>query len=236
MSLILDAMKKLDRERSSRRRRVSNIASEILRTDQSHLRSRMPLYVIIVLLTAIVTAVFTYFISTESPTLSKSPPALPPPSISTESPPSTGEKILPEPKPTELVKESREEIRQEAPKIKKQTEESIPSSPKKAKQDVVPEEVPLVPEKKKAPIEPIQERPAPITERPAPTPVSLRLTMISYDKDPARRLASVNDTIVTEGTIIEGMRVDEISSKYVRFSHKGQFFEIPLGSSATIHR
>ena len=52
MSLILDALKKLDRERSSRRKGTANIAVEILKPDPPRLRKGIPLYFVAVPLVA----------------------------------------------------------------------------------------------------------------------------------------------------------------------------------------
>jgi general secretion pathway protein B len=95
MSLILDALKKLDREKSSRRNGPSNIAVEILRPDPSRPAKGIPLYLLVAALTAVVTAVITYAV-VEFRFLSKpSPPAsLHRPSMNPESAPDP----LPSPK------------------------------------------------------------------------------------------------------------------------------------------
>ena len=88
MSLILDALKKLDREKSSRRNGTSNIAVEILRPDPTRPAKGIPLYLLVVALTAVVTAAITYavvkfrFLSKPSP-----PATLHRPSMSPESAP-----------------------------------------------------------------------------------------------------------------------------------------------------
>lgn len=60
MSLILDALKKLDRENSSRRDRATNIAAGILGTDLPRPGKRIRPYVTIVFLTAAAAALITY--------------------------------------------------------------------------------------------------------------------------------------------------------------------------------
>ncbi len=60
MSVILDALKKLDREKASRRQGTANIAAEILRPDLPRPFKRTPLYLTIIVLTALVTAALTY--------------------------------------------------------------------------------------------------------------------------------------------------------------------------------
>jgi len=60
MSVILDALKKLDREKASRRHGTANIAAEILRPDLPRTPKRTPLLLAIVVFTALVTAALTY--------------------------------------------------------------------------------------------------------------------------------------------------------------------------------
>lgn len=61
MSVILDVLRKLDREKSSRRRSATaNIALEILKPDLPRSEKRIPLYFAAVGLTAIATAAITY--------------------------------------------------------------------------------------------------------------------------------------------------------------------------------
>ena len=60
MSLILDALRKLDREKSSRRKGGPNIVSEILRPDSPRAQGRTYRYVVAFSLTALVAAGLTY--------------------------------------------------------------------------------------------------------------------------------------------------------------------------------
>ncbi len=60
MSVILDALKKLDRENLFRRSGTPHIATEILRPDLPGPRKRMPRYFIVIALTALATVALTY--------------------------------------------------------------------------------------------------------------------------------------------------------------------------------
>ena len=60
MSLILDALKKLDREKSSRRNGTANIAAEILKPSMSRPGKRILRYFTTISLTAIAAAAITY--------------------------------------------------------------------------------------------------------------------------------------------------------------------------------
>jgi hypothetical protein len=87
MSLILDALKKLDREKSSRRDGTANIAVEILRADKPRPGKRMLRYFAALSITAAATACVTYAVIAGFGILSKSsPPA-------TVSPPAPGQQV-----------------------------------------------------------------------------------------------------------------------------------------------
>ena len=74
MSLILDALKKLDREKASRRKGMPDLAAEVLRTDPAQPRKRVRMYLLAVSLTALATAGITYAIIVKPGFLPKSPP------------------------------------------------------------------------------------------------------------------------------------------------------------------
>ena len=90
MSVILDALKKLDREKSSRRSGTVNIAVEILKPDLAHPRKRILLYFAAV---SLVTAAITYAVMVEFGFLSKpsSPAPVSPPAQSRQVAPTTPE-------------------------------------------------------------------------------------------------------------------------------------------------
>lgn len=87
MSLILDALKKLDREKVSRRTGMPDLAAEILRSEPSLPRKRLPMYLLAVSLTALATAGITYALIGKPGFLPKSSP----PSAGIQ--PATGQKV-----------------------------------------------------------------------------------------------------------------------------------------------
>ncbi len=87
MSLILDALKKLDREKVSRRTGMPDLAAEILRPESSLPRRRLPMYLLAVSLTALATGGITYALIGKPGFLSKSSPP------SAGIPPGTGQKV-----------------------------------------------------------------------------------------------------------------------------------------------
>ncbi|HEX9022686.1 MAG TPA: general secretion pathway protein GspB [Geobacteraceae bacterium] len=81
----------------------------------------------------------------------------------------------------------------------------------------------------------VAERPAPpqaaqpSLPAPAPSRPKLTVTGIGWQKDNGDRLAVVNGRAVSEGTVIEGAKVEEIFPDRVKFSVGEQTFEISLG-------
>ncbi len=267
MSVILEALKKLDREKSSRRNGPANIAVEILRPDLPGRGRRLPLYTAIVIFTAVAAAAITYAV-VEFNLLSKSSPpapmkpagisqqAAPPPPISAESsppapvhspaisqraapdpmnsakpsptapvhsPPSS-QQAAPAPVSREPTHDLRDEINQVPPKIETRSEGKTASPAP----DVI--EAPRTGTSEKPTVAPGHvEKPAELTPvTPAASPPSLKLSAIVWHEEPSKRIAMINGTISTEGSVIEGAKVEEIYPNRVRLSHNGRPFEISL--------
>ena len=217
MSVILDALRKLDREKSSRRSGTAPIAVEILRPDLSHPWKKIPVVLAAVCLTAIAAAAITYVLVSAPGFPSKSSPPVPV-SLSPSSQQATPVPLFREP-----VRDAQDQVNRLPPKIKipaesKPTETS--SGEKKTTRNVVSEEAKAAPENTKKTV----EHPTGSTT----TPPSLKISAIVWYEDPSKRFAMINGTIATEGSLIEGVKVVEINPTAVRFLHNGQHFEIPI--------
>jgi general secretion pathway protein B len=255
MSIILDALKKLDREKSSRRTGTANIALEILRPDHAR-PQKIPVYWVAIPLTAIVTIAITYAVIVQFGFLSKSsapgptkPPASgqqaapapmnsdaslksPPPLLVT--PPVPGQKAAPAPPSPEPVRDTRGEPSRTPHQTQdlsgKKSATTFPA--KKVEQEVIPEEEYdedyNVPEIAKPPI---RQTPRPAQQAPkelSTTPPQLKLSAIVWYEESSKRFAMINGLIVNEGSVIEGVKVEEIYPDRVRFSHNGRQFEIAM--------
>ena len=253
MSIILDALKKLDREKTSRRNAAANIAIEILRPDLPRLGKRNPLYFAAISLTVVATAAITYAVIVEFGFLSKSsvPAPMNPPAKSQQAapapldsdsllkssppvsvnPPVPSQQVAPTPFSHEPVRDTRDEISRVPPKIQSPSESKSPNTlpaEKKVDQKVIPEEAALAPEKTKAPTE---QTPTPAQQTPkefSTTSPLLKLSAIVWYEEPSKRFAMINGLIVTEGSVVEGVKVEEIYPNRVRFSQNGRQFEISM--------
>jgi type II secretory pathway component PulC len=57
---------------------------------------------------------------------------------------------------------------------------------------------------------------------------SLKLSAIVWYEERSKRFVMVNGLIANEGSVVEGVKVEEIYPDRVRFSHNGRPFEIPI--------
>jgi len=93
MSIILDALRKLDRERTGRREGPPNIDTEILRPGPPPRRKRTSVYFAALLLTAVAATVVTYTVVKWFGSPSNSGPVV---STSSPAPEQTAKSVLPE--------------------------------------------------------------------------------------------------------------------------------------------
>ena len=254
MSLILDALKKLDREKSSRGDRTTNIATDILGPDLPHPGKRIMLYVATVFLTAVAATVITYGVIAKLGFQSKSS------APSAVSPPAAGEQIVSALPPREPVRDDRRKIGPVSPGIQSPAEnqqvapappprepirddrdkpDRVPSKIEKSSESKKPAEIDSPAEIKKS-VTTLGEKTASqndlsgkgdITSPPtlsAATLSSLRISGIVWHKEPSERFAVINGMITKEGSVIEGVKILEIFPDRVQFSQKGLPFEIPL--------
>jgi general secretion pathway protein B len=239
MSLILDALRKLDREKSSRRNGTINIAAEILRPYLPPPRKRLWIYSTAVFLTAVATVAITYAVMSKIP-----PPAATKPAASSL-------QVTPAPLSHEPVRDARDVIIQNpekvqvpvetnsAAEIRKPTEITNPTESKEHPVEV--KISPLVPSEEKmgsevvpkeAPVIPIDtDMRKPPEQRPtgsAVTAASLRLSGIVWSEEPSKRLAVINGMVTTEGYVFEGVKVMEIRPDHVVLLLNDQPFELSL--------
>jgi general secretion pathway protein B len=302
MSLILDALRKLDREKSSRRKGGPNIASEILRPDSPREREKTFRYVIAFSLTALVTAGLTYAVvigvgsrgkslppassvspgpnqpavavpaepgpaSQSSPFAPASPPVLkkqaatvPPPTGSPSKSLSSATARPPAPpKPAEAVPPKAVAGVPSSPPVTvpppapRQQAETIPPSrepARDARSDPAraPANTPGPGISKAPAASPVEKKPSPFVvpkevevsrgdarkpgvqaaDESSSSPPPLKITGIVWNEEPSRRRAVINGSFITEGSLIEGVKVVEIHPTKIRFQYKGQPFEITV--------
>jgi len=250
MSVILDALKKLDREKSFRKSMTANIAVEILRPDLPRLGKRFPHYFATIFLTAMAAAVITYLTMVDFRSKSL-PPAPVNPSAPSQgvnpapmefhlplkssvpgpvNPPASSQQVTPVPLSHGAVQEVRDEINRESPKPPtpaegKITVESKPASTsvdeKKAKPNMIREETEVPPSS-------IKKIPEQSTTGSPTNPPSLKLSAIVWYEDPSMRFIMVNGIKASEGSFVEGVKVVEIKPTSVRFLYNGRYFEISM--------
>jgi hypothetical protein len=257
MSVILEALKKLDREKSFRRDGTFNISAEILRPDLSPPGKRVRLYFAIITLTVVVTFAITYAVMVQFGLLSKSSPPI---SVSSPAP---GQKVTttipeasstskplplepmrptapsqpakPAPLSREPTRDRKRETSQETPKIQVPVENKTPTEiepsvmpSSTASMDEKKADKIMVPEKSIATPEITKKTVEPIPNGTSSTPPPIKISAIVWYKDPPLRFAMINGIKATEGSLVEGVKVVEINPTSVRFFHNDQYFEISM--------
>jgi len=237
MSLILDALRKLDREKSFRRNGTVSIAAEILRPYLPPPRKSMWLYFTAIFLTAAATAAIMYAVISRTPPPAAINPVAPNLQV-TPAPPSrepvrdARDVIIRDPGKMQAAIETKSPVQTKKPaEIKKPTESKKqpvevkipPLSPgdEKITPEVISKEAPIVPGDMRKPAEQTPRKSA-------VTPASLRLSGIVWSEEPSKRLAVINGMVTTEGYVFEGVKVVEIHADHVLLLLNDQPFELSL--------
>ncbi len=250
MSVILDALKKLDREKASLREGTFDIAAEILRADYPPPRKRANLLIFTIALT-LVTTLFIVYILLKFGFLKEPSP---PPRVIFPQSGINGEPPLPEtlPKPKTLppsVKHPlvKKEVAELAPLIKEtiqdkekrtiQRKEETPPSKEKSSIEASPPH-PLsggkevgqdrIIEKKETSSEISTIHSESSTNKTDIPPSLIKISAIVWAQDPSERFAMINGMKAIEGSFVEGMKVVEIYPSSVLFLYNNQYFEASI--------
>jgi general secretion pathway protein B len=249
MSYILDALKKLEHEKTqkSRKNGMVNISGALLESDnyKSAPGSSGRKILFVIVLTVLVTFAATwYFLKSgknriQSVSRSSAAPVIAPVAVL------PAPSVLPvknEPVPAQAVPPavSVQQVPPVAPVVT--VKEPLPRSPARTSLQPKPVAVPLsTPSSEEAAaLLTIQELRKRMKERkglalPAdlivPAPADIKLSGIAWQDERRARRAVVNGFLMQEGGIVSGARITDIYQDRVRFTSSGKFFEIPLISS-----
>ncbi|GFO58332.1 hypothetical protein GMST_06570 [Geomonas silvestris] len=236
MSLILDALRKMEQDRSSRRGSAQDLRPEVLRYRRAPVAERrLPLRWISLAVLLVVVALGAGFLTLGSLRgkevaipASQAPAGEAPAAAVPTSPAPAAQPAAPEaaPAPGAAAGTVPEPAR---PPLAAGLKE-VPAVAKES----VPEPRPGKPER---PVQPARrERPAPAAA-PAQQPVmvgsgDITVSGIAWQDERNLRRAVLNGTLVGEGAQVAGARVVEIKEDRVRLSRNGQLFEVLLSSAA----
>lgn len=234
MSSILKALKKLEDEKTIRKPDSLKIDSEILRGDASQRISTTGISLLAAFLfvcgsgatyffmkpdTKVITGTQSkaYVVEPSRPassaatvaTVAKNPQSL---NLQAELP-KTG-KVVSTRSDLKLDKTATTPVK--SPELTARVQSVQQSKQSDGKQSVVPSQ--------KAPV------PAARATTPAMTP-SLKVNGIAFQDESADRVAIVNGISVSNGSLIEGAKVEDIQKDRVRFSYGGEKFDVALGKS-----
>lgn len=231
MSSILKALKKLEEDKAAHRPGELKLDVEIVRSDNpSRFFSTGAIVTSLLMLAAGSTATYMYMKRDRPPSISESKT----PVISNQHhrpPGSAVSEIKTEPLPAAVVVVPAENQKKPAhlkapgllhqPPMPGRTASTIPA-PRPAK-PVVASKTADPAKTSKSPLPPVSE-----SVKDVPT---LRVNGIAFQNSAADSMAIVNGTPVSNGSIIEGITVEEIRKDRVLFQRNGETFEIQLGQS-----
>jgi general secretion pathway protein B len=214
MSVILDALKKLEREKASHRSGPVDIVPEI--TISSKQRQRFGKWKISAMITGavIATAVATTLVVTSFISRDRKAPPVAAASTQTvhEAPP-----LPPVPKPPAAASpgNSPAPLSESAPQPSSEPARPLPHETKSPKEQAISS--PVSAEKNEETV-----------QSDAGAPASLVVSGIAWQDDRAARRAVVNGALVGEGAEIGGVRIVRIYRDKVRFSIDGRTFDVSM--------
>jgi len=201
MSLILDALKKLEKDRTTRRKRSVHIASDILLAGEPAARRKT--FILITGLAGIAVAALVLTLVIANPFSARTPV---PERETVTSVPDQPAKSVPVPETVAAKKKSRI-----APTSSYHTEEKTTDA------------VALSKQKTTAPASPAQAAVSDMSQIPV-----LTVTGIVWVENRGIRRAMVNGEVVGEGGKVGKTEVVEIHPDHVVFSHEGRTFIVPM--------
>jgi len=237
MSSILNALKKLEKEKTLRREGEIDLSREILH-DAIRRRERFPwqwaaAICVIVLLSVMVIALMTRGTSPIQQATSQPAPQQIPQQPEAALPPSSGQTVPQIVKSVPALTMPRFAPAPAAGSATGQPAAVIPVPlPTVQPPSVQPESRPSLP----ATAVPPAELPPPARKQAAAAPAAsaepaFSVSGIAWNKDSADRLAIINGQPLTTGSAIAGAVVEEILPDRVRFSKNGRTFEVHLGKA-----
>jgi general secretion pathway protein B len=202
MSLILDALKKLEQEKAARRSRQVEIRPAL--TGRKSAPTAVPWRQPALIAGAVILAVAVTMVTMRRFSPQNLPVSPAPAPVRVESPrPMEPIAAVPGPAPV-------------------QSPVAVPTAPPAPPQIIAPVTAPPSSPPRSKNIEP---------ERSSPAPADLKVTGIAWQDERAARRAVVNGALAGEGAVVAGARVVEIRQDQVRFSRDGQTYTVPITSS-----
>jgi len=214
MSLILEALRKLDRERSAGSDGKRDITAELLKAGDSPRRSGLLPLVVTLGVTASVAALVTFFaIGGSGPTKGDAP-------LTAPAPPVQAPQAFPAPSPSVPAAVA------EKPALPQVAEPGTPpdaASPAKQPGRSKEASKPTAKGRASGRQESSSKAPARSGEGAASRP-AVKISGIVWQEEPSERKAMINGKVARIGEMVDGMKVLEIHPTGVKLSHDGKTF------------
>jgi general secretion pathway protein B len=231
MSLILDALRKMEQEKAKKNQAKADIRPDVLRyrgnTQKSSGNKGLLIAVGVVVLIFIIAVIWLLSVSKKNKTVKQQPSAA---TMSRQTAPAV-KPPQPQVAPAQAPIPS---AQPQAAPVQAPTQQSQPSAPPQQTSkpavarpvhNVIRPTPPPKPSHVKRP-----EKPAPQVA--ASAPAGITVSGIAWEDNRRLRRAVVNGSLVSEGRLIAGYKVEEIKENSVRLSKGGQMFEAPYSFDA----
>lgn len=229
MSSILKALQKLERDKETRKTREPDISSAIKMSDARKNEQARWLIPVVIASVAAVSILTTFslmggFSGTKqqsAPPVQQPSPQYPPPPIAPspdQTAPSASADAVPSPSQF-----ARPALPSSVGTLPRPAVPSLPAPQLSNEPAAQVEATPAPPPPAAVP----QQPPPPLAESPVPRP-KLEISGIAWQQDSSSRIAVVNGRSVSEGSSVDGARVEQIFPDKVRFSHSGKTFDMSL--------
>lgn len=226
MSLILDALKKLEREKAARRDGTVNVADEILRPHRPQPGNKRTLLLTIAAVGAGLAAIAAFALMGGSGDLRRS--SAPVPAVSPAAVPPAA---MPQAAPAVIVPPAGPPQKTGEPAMKRSRMEieDIEGSPSVKSTEPRASQPPAV--SRPRPADEAVQRRSDMSENSSEGSVPpLKVSGTVWQKERDARRAVVNGIVATEGSVVNGAKVVEIYPNRVTFSRGGKTFDVPIES------
>lgn len=237
MSSILKALKKLEDEKAIRKPDSLKIDSEILRGDASQRISTTGISLLAAFLFVCGSGATYFFMKPDTKNIAgaKSPAA----SVESSRPSPSAASVVPAAENQQSLKSSKAELPKSGKVASARTDlkpGNTATAPSSVKSPELAARVQSVQQTKQAVGKQSAEstKKTPVTAVRATTTVmapSLKVNGIAFQDESADRVAIINGISVSNGSSIEGAKVEDIQKDRVRFSYGGEHFDVALGKS-----
>ncbi|MEN6320624.1 MAG: hypothetical protein ABFD82_17950 [Syntrophaceae bacterium] len=222
MSLILDALKKLEQETAARKEATEKVAAQILRSD--HVKPKHKRMVLLAIASAIAGAMVSVALVGGFSGLMKPPSPVSP--ASTPASPPVSQVVPVAAQPSQVATLTSEIGEKQSPNVLRSSKERTPT--KQPEKQNSQQQIDSLPKQETKTHNKVSAMPKKSSEDSAP---SFTVSGIIWYEERSASRAVVNEMVVREGDAVNGAKIVKIHPDRVRFSNGKELFDVSLGKA-----